>query len=559
MEGVGPRCRPCPALPAMAEAEPPPNMSKMQRIAWKKKQARGAALPSPPGSPQPPAPTAPPPVPASEAAPAPVPAPRPPPTAPLPGGVPEAVPPPAEGDKSLLGPATPKSAPSPAGAGESPPSALPPPPTPPAAGPGAADEARAEVRAEVRAEADAAAGCQLHVRGVGGDFEDERALSKVFLRFGEVIQATVRHRVDESGANTSWALVTMGSVAAVEEAISAAESLPKPLTVARFSRNRAASSKGAMGTIRRQAAAKQIQARWRQRAAWKQTMLMTMMDFDGDWDEATTDTPGDEGCVQETETGAAADPILARKAATIEVQLREPVEQPQLSLSAYEQLLAEARRNVGESRVGGAVRDRDEQAASADRVLRQALYSVISPRSSLGPASSASFTPAPASRRGLTPTAPTPRGSSSTLGFPHPDRARESSPVAGQGRRTSSSIPLDVTSRLCSTVVGTTARAASPRQTPRLARPLSALSPLSAPLATSSRSSAPLSPAAAFSPRLSASVPAPRVTGSSGTLVHGRYDWRKAKAARQVTGLSSRPTSSRPAATSSPATPTRRR
>ena len=537
----------------MAEAEPPPSMSKMQRIAWKKKQARGAPLPSPPGSPQPPAPTAPPPVPASEAAPAPVPAPRPPPTAPLPGGVPEAVPPPAEGDKSLLGPATPKSAPSPAGAGESPPSALPPPPTPPA------DEARAEVRAEVRAEADAAAGCQLHVRGVGGDFEDERALSKVFLRFGEVIQATVRHRVDESGANTSWALVTMGSVAAVEEAISAAESLPKPLTVARFSRNRAASSKGAMGTIRRQAAAKQIQARWRQRAAWKQTMLMTMMDFDGDWDEATTDTPGDEGCVQETETGAAADPILARKAATIEVQLREPVEQPQLSLSAYEQLLAEARRNVGESRVGGAVRDRDEQAASADRVLRQALYSVISPRSSLGPASSASFTPAPASRRGLTPTAPTPRGSSSTLGFPHPDRARESSPVAGQGRRTSSSIPLDVTSRLCSTVVGTTARAASPRQTPRLARPLSALSPLSAPLATSSRSSAPLSPAAAFSPRLSASVPAPRVTGSSGTLVHGRYDWRKAKAARQVTGLSSRPTSSRPAATSSPATPTRRR
>ena len=555
----------------MAEAEPPPNMSKMQRIAWKKKQARGAPLPSPPGSPQPPTPpTAPPPAPASEAAPAPVPAPAAPPTAPPtappPGGVPEAVPPPAEGGKSLPGPPTPKSAPSPAGAGESPPSALSPPPTPPKAaaqpaGPGAADEARAEVRAEVRAEADATAGCQLHVRGVGGDFEDERALSKVFLRFGEVIQATVRHRVDESGANTSWALVTMGSVAAVEEAISAAESLPKPLTVARFSRNRAASSKGAMGAIRRQAAAKQIQARWRQRAAWKQTMLMTMMDFDGDWDEATADTPGDEGCVQETEvqdteTGAAADPILARKAATIEVQLREPVEQPQLSLSAYEQLLAEARRNVGESRVGGTVRDRDEQAASADRVLRQALYSVISPRSSLGPASSASFTPAPASRRGLTPTAPTPRGSSSTLGFPHPDRARESSPVAGQARRTSSSIPLDVTSRLCSTVVGTTARAASPRQTPRLARPLSALSPLSAPLATP-RSSAPLSPSAAFSPRLSAS--SPRVTGSSGTLVHGRYDWRKAKATRQITGLSSRPTSSRPAATSSPATPTRRR
>ena len=144
-------------------------------------------------------------------------------------------------------------------------------------------------------------GCQLHVRGVGGEYEDERKLGRVFARFGEVIQATVRHRVDESGANTSWALVTLGSVAAVEDAIAAADSLPKPLTVARFNRKQAASSKGAMGAIRKQAAAKQIQARWRQREAWKQTMLMTMMDFDGDWNEESTAPPQDVGALLEAE------------------------------------------------------------------------------------------------------------------------------------------------------------------------------------------------------------------------------------------------------------------
>ena len=53
-------------------------------------------------------------------------------------------------------------------------------------------------------------GTVLHVRGVGGELEDEDALSTLFSQFGGVVQATVRHRIDKATrANTSWALVTM--------------------------------------------------------------------------------------------------------------------------------------------------------------------------------------------------------------------------------------------------------------------------------------------------------------------------------------------------------------
>ena len=53
-------------------------------------------------------------------------------------------------------------------------------------------------------------GSQIHVRGVGAKFEDEDTLKVVFARFGAVLQATVRHRIDkDTGANTSWALVQM--------------------------------------------------------------------------------------------------------------------------------------------------------------------------------------------------------------------------------------------------------------------------------------------------------------------------------------------------------------
>ena len=38
------------------------------------------------------------------------------------------------------------------------------------------------------------AGCVLHVRGIGGEYEDETALQRLFSQFGTVIQATVRHR-----------------------------------------------------------------------------------------------------------------------------------------------------------------------------------------------------------------------------------------------------------------------------------------------------------------------------------------------------------------------------
>ena len=55
--------------------------------------------------------------------------------------------------------------------------------------------------------------CTLHVRGVGGLLESESALTKVFQVYGEVVQTTVRHRIDEdTGDNTSWALVTMASL-----------------------------------------------------------------------------------------------------------------------------------------------------------------------------------------------------------------------------------------------------------------------------------------------------------------------------------------------------------
>jgi hypothetical protein len=53
--------------------------------------------------------------------------------------------------------------------------------------------------------------CTLHVRGVGGRFEAEVQLRIAFSKFGQVVQTTIRHREDESGQNTSWALVTMCS------------------------------------------------------------------------------------------------------------------------------------------------------------------------------------------------------------------------------------------------------------------------------------------------------------------------------------------------------------
>jgi hypothetical protein len=61
-------------------------------------------------------------------------------------------------------------------------------------------------------EADASC-CLLHVRGIGteyqnslgiGKYERESELRRIFSRYGEVVSAAVRHRIDEDGSNTSW-------------------------------------------------------------------------------------------------------------------------------------------------------------------------------------------------------------------------------------------------------------------------------------------------------------------------------------------------------------------
>jgi hypothetical protein len=50
----------------------------------------------------------------------------------------------------------------------------------------------------------------------------------VFGRFGEVEETTVRHRIDrQSGENTSWALVTMGSPHAAQAALRASITNPQ--------------------------------------------------------------------------------------------------------------------------------------------------------------------------------------------------------------------------------------------------------------------------------------------------------------------------------------------
>ena len=101
------------------------------------------------------------------------------------------------------------------------------------------------------------AGSQIHVRGIGEKFETEEAMVEIFAQFGTVSQVQIRHRIDEdTGANTSWALVTMDSRDAAEAAIASADRLPylpSPVTVTRFSKKQASSSAGHMGAIRGEA------------------------------------------------------------------------------------------------------------------------------------------------------------------------------------------------------------------------------------------------------------------------------------------------------------------
>lgn len=89
--------------------------------------------------------------------------------------------------------------------------------------------------------------CTLHVRGVGGDFESAETLEKAFSKYGKFLTATIRHREDEAGNNTSWALVTMGDVSSAERALRGLSG-HRSLRPNAFSAKAAATSQGAMIT-----------------------------------------------------------------------------------------------------------------------------------------------------------------------------------------------------------------------------------------------------------------------------------------------------------------------
>ena len=124
---------------------------------------------------------------------------------------------------------------------------------------------------------------QIHVRGIGvdgwdgsdegvGKYENETALRHIFENFGRVIEvAKIRHRVQD-GHNTSWALVTMGSTAAVDRALLASESRgvfagSQRLVLNKFSQKQASSSKGAMGEAQQTALANALLSRQQRETA----------------------------------------------------------------------------------------------------------------------------------------------------------------------------------------------------------------------------------------------------------------------------------------------------
>jgi hypothetical protein len=95
-------------------------------------------------------------------------------------------------------------------------------------------------------------GCTLHVRGVGGSWEDEEVLAAQFGRCGTVLQATVRHRIDRtSGLNTSWAQVSMMSSEEAQRVMQETFVSPEgqTLQITAFSQQQADQSTGAMRSI----------------------------------------------------------------------------------------------------------------------------------------------------------------------------------------------------------------------------------------------------------------------------------------------------------------------
>jgi hypothetical protein len=124
---------------------------------------------------------------------------------------------------------------------------------------------------------------QIHVRGIGvdgwngseaglGKYENATALRQIFEPFGRVIEVSkIRHRVAD-GANTSWALVTMGSSAAVDRALRASKQAgvfagSNRLVLSEFNQKQASMSKGAMGEAQESAVAEKLLSRQQREAA----------------------------------------------------------------------------------------------------------------------------------------------------------------------------------------------------------------------------------------------------------------------------------------------------
>lgn len=120
-------------------------------------------------------------------------------------------------------------------------------------------------------------GKMLHVRGIGADgwdgtpdgkgrYESEAALKLLFQPFGAFRQATIRHRID-NGANTSWALVTMGDAAAVDAILKSHAEAPifagdTKLVLNRYSKTQAKLSTGGMVELEKKDAERRTWPDW---------------------------------------------------------------------------------------------------------------------------------------------------------------------------------------------------------------------------------------------------------------------------------------------------------
>jgi hypothetical protein len=99
------------------------------------------------------------------------------------------------------------------------------------------------------AEAGGVSSNTVYVRGVGGVLEDVEALKALFARYGTVLRAKVRHRIDAtSGLNTSWALVQMWTPSEAECVLRQKFESPegRTLEVTRFDQEQADRSVGGM-------------------------------------------------------------------------------------------------------------------------------------------------------------------------------------------------------------------------------------------------------------------------------------------------------------------------